>query len=68
VLYKHGGTYLDADTLFLRDMGVGREFCKRWSAEPYANSAVLRLEQGSETGFVLLARCAELASCHPGTC
>lgn len=73
VLYKHGGTYVDADTMFLRDLGslsgkngFTSEFCYRWSADrQYGNSAVLRLQPGSETATSLLARCVAESSCRP---
>jgi hypothetical protein len=73
ILYKHGGTYVDADTMFLRDLGVlsrqngfAPEFCYRWSVDrPYGNSAVLRLLPGSQTAASLLARCVAVSSCRP---
>jgi hypothetical protein len=73
VLYNHGGTYVDIDTMFLRDLNLVRqvthsadEFCYRWSAHlPYGSSAVLRLRQRSETARALLERCCEINSCHP---
>lgn len=72
-LYKHGGTYVDIDTMFLRDMSpllrnehLHDEFCYRWSAHlPYGNSAVLRLSQYSETARALLFKCGEVNSCRP---
>ena len=73
VLYKHGGTYVDIDTMFLRDLNLVRhvahsadEFCYPWSAHlPYGNNAVLRLRQRSETARALLERCCEINSCDP---
>jgi hypothetical protein len=73
VLYKYGGTYVDMDTMFLRDMSallrnehLNDEFCYRWSAHlPYGNSAVLRLRQYSETARTLLVKCGEVGSCRP---
>jgi hypothetical protein len=73
VLYNDGGTYVDADTMFLRDLGplsaengFAREFCYRWSVDrPYGNGAVLRLRPRSETATSLLARCIVESSCHP---
>jgi hypothetical protein len=73
VLYKHGGTYADMDMMFLRDMRelfgdsrVRREFCYAWSVgRPHANSAILRLRQGSEVARTLLLRADECKSCHP---
>ena len=72
-LYKYGGTYVDMDTMFLRDMRVllddpyvPDEFCYRWSADqPHGNSAVLRLRQGSDTARALMAASAERGSCDP---
>jgi hypothetical protein len=72
VLYTYGGVYADMDVVFLRDlsplMRAARppEFCYRWSAaQPYANSAVLALEQHSAAAGALLARCREKRSCRP---
>ncbi|MGH9049106.1 MAG: glycosyltransferase [Acidimicrobiia bacterium] len=75
VLYKHGGTYVDMDVMFLRDLRMLRsdarfsgEFCYRWSTHlPYGNSAVLALRKESDTALALLARCAETGSCYPRT-
>jgi Glycosyltransferase sugar-binding region containing DXD motif len=72
-LYKHGGVYLDLDTMLLRDLGellaqpfVTEDFCYRWSAHlPYANNAVLRFRRGSENARKLLERSVELGSCNP---
>lgn len=72
-LHHHGGVYLDLDMMLLRDLGelfdqpfITEEFCYRWSADqPYANSAFLRLSQGSQTTQELLARSAKLGSCRP---
>jgi hypothetical protein len=72
VLHNHGGTHVDADTMFLRDMeelldslAPREEYCYRWSAMPRATSAVMRLEQGSETAEALLLKCRERGSCRP---
>jgi hypothetical protein len=73
VLYKYGGIYTDMDVMFLRDFSVLHhnasfrdEFCYRWSAHiSYANSAVLRLNQESDTAHALLVRCGEVGSCRP---
>jgi hypothetical protein len=73
VLYKYGGIYVDMDTMFLRDIRIllghptfQDEFCYHWSSHmPYANSAVLRLHERSETGRALLARCVACGSCRP---
>jgi hypothetical protein len=72
-LYKLGGTYLDLDTMVLRDMAelfgapsLPDEFCYQWSAGlPYPNQAVLRLRRQGEVGRAVLARCAEAGSCDP---
>jgi hypothetical protein len=70
-LYRHGGTYIDIDTMLVRDFGTllacfDEEFCYRWSAHmPFANSAVLRLQKQSATALRLLERCAAQNSCHP---
>jgi hypothetical protein len=73
VLYKYGGIYTDMDVMFLRDFSASyhngsfhNEFCYRWSSHiSYANSAVLRLKQQSETARALLVRCCEVGSCRP---
>jgi hypothetical protein len=72
VLHNHGGVYVDADTMFLRDMGVlldvlspGEEFCYQWSSKPCGTTAIMRLHQGGETVNRLLARCEERGSCRP---
>jgi hypothetical protein len=73
VLYNHGGTYVDMDMMFLRDLGplLGsglshEEFCYQWSSHmPFGNSAVLRLRQRSATAATLLAKCAAGGHCHP---
>lgn len=64
VLYHYGGVYVDADTLFLRDLsplvhtpGYRDEFCYHWSSHmPYGNNAVLRLRRHGETAFALQTR------------
>jgi hypothetical protein len=74
-LYKHGGTYADMDTMFLRDMRVlfrdpyfSDEFCPHWSSlRPCGNSALMRLRQRSDTGRALLARCVRLRNFRPRT-
>jgi len=73
VLYKYGGTYVDMDTMFLRDMSMllrnehfDCEFCYRWSAHiSHGNSAVIRLRQHSEAARTLLVKCGEVGSCRP---
>jgi len=72
ILHSYGGVYVDLDTLFLRDFGplldsdLGSEaFCYRWSAQPYANSAILRLGRGSKLSTDLIAHCRRIGSCHP---
>jgi hypothetical protein len=71
-LYKHGGVYLDLDMMVLRDLGElfrepfgAGEFCYRWSDQPYANHAVLRLRPGSETAQAMVEKAVEVGSCDP---
>ncbi len=56
--HRFGGTYLDADTVFLRDWeelwGWKGAFAYRWSRLPTYNTAVLRLNKGSALGTFLL--------------
>ncbi|KAJ7874834.1 hypothetical protein B0H14DRAFT_3437619 [Mycena olivaceomarginata] len=56
--HKHGGIYVDADTLFLRDWeemwGWKGAFAYRWSFHDKYNTAVLRLRKGSALGHFLL--------------
>ncbi|KAJ6495682.1 hypothetical protein C8R47DRAFT_1116088 [Mycena vitilis] len=56
--HKHGGIYVDADTLFLRDWeemwGWKGAFAYRWSWHDSYNTAVLRLRKGSALGHFLL--------------
>ena len=72
VLHSYGGVYVDLDTLFLRDFAAlldsdlgSQAFCYRWSNQPYANSAILRLFRGSELAADLIAHCRRIGSCHP---
>ncbi|KAG8896346.1 hypothetical protein FRB99_008932 [Tulasnella sp. 403] len=55
--HRFGGTYLDADTIFLRDWeelwGWKGAFAYRWSRLPTYNTAVLRLNRGSALGTFL---------------
>ena len=72
-LYKHGGVYLDLDTMLLRDLSdlfdqpfMTEDFTYRWSADlPYGNNAVLRFRRGSENAWKLLERSAKEGSCNP---
>jgi glycosyl transferase-like sugar-binding protein len=72
-LYNHGGTYLDLDTMLIRDFGellaqpfMTEDFCYRWSAHlPYGNNAVLRFGKGSENAWKLMQRSVELGTCNP---
>jgi WD repeat and SOF domain-containing protein 1 len=52
--HRYGGTYLDADTIFLRDWeelwGWKGAFAYRWSRLEKYNTAVLRLNKGSALG------------------
>ncbi|KAJ6558444.1 hypothetical protein DFH09DRAFT_922613 [Mycena vulgaris] len=56
--HKHGGIYVDADTLFLRDWeemwGWKGAFAYRWSFHDAYNTAVLRLRKGSALGHFIL--------------
>jgi len=55
--HRFGGTYLDADTLLLRDWeelwGWHGAFAYRWSRLPKYNTAVLRMAKGSALGSFL---------------
>ncbi|KAF8609461.1 glycosyltransferase family 32 protein [Ceratobasidium sp. AG-I] len=55
--HKFGGTYLDADTILLRDWeelwGWRGAFAYRWSRLEEYNTAVLRLNRGSALGSFL---------------
>jgi DDB1- and CUL4-associated factor 13 len=55
--HRFGGTYLDADTIFLRDWeelwGWKGAFAYRWSRLEKYNTAVLRLNKGSALGSFL---------------
>ncbi|KAG8919468.1 hypothetical protein FRC02_001636 [Tulasnella sp. 418] len=55
--HRFGGTYLDADSIFLRDWeelwGWRGAFAYRWSRLPTYNTAVLRLNKGSALGTFL---------------
>jgi len=72
-LYKHGGVYIDLDTMLLRDLRELRaqpfmtdEYSYRWSAHlPYGNNAVLRFNRGSENALKLLERAVEVGTCTP---
>ncbi|KAJ6602155.1 hypothetical protein B0H10DRAFT_2081063 [Mycena sp. CBHHK59/15] len=56
--HRHGGIYVDADTLFLRDWeemwGWKGAFSYRWSFHDKYNTAVLRLRKGSALGHFIL--------------
>lgn len=60
LLWHHGGWYVDADTVFLRDLRpLASEFpnddlCCRWAMQPFANNAVLRLDAQGDTATRLL--------------
>ncbi|KZV92485.1 hypothetical protein EXIGLDRAFT_768927 [Exidia glandulosa HHB12029] len=55
--HRFGGTYLDADTLLMRDWeelwGWRGAFAYRWSRLPKYNTAVLRMNKGSALGSFL---------------
>jgi hypothetical protein len=73
VLQRHGGLYVDMDTLFLRDLLIlldaplGRSpFCYRWSGQTeFATNAVFRQDAGARLGQELMTRARALGSCHP---
>lgn len=73
VLHNYGGTYVDADTMFLRDffdlydnLTDSNQYCYRWSSHmPYANSAVLRLKSNSSCARALLEKCSAVRNCGP---
>lgn len=56
--HRFGGTYVDADTLFLRDWeelwGWKGAFAYRWSWHDKYNTAILHLNKGSALGKFLL--------------
>ncbi|KAF9433701.1 hypothetical protein BGZ76_009096 [Entomortierella beljakovae] len=58
ILNRHGGIYLDADVLLLRDMSPffdsGLEFAYEWSNTRMYNTAVLRLFPGSSVARRIL--------------
>jgi hypothetical protein len=72
-LYKHGGVYLDLDTMLIRDLGelfsqpfMTDDLCYRWSAHlPYGNNAVLRFQRESENAWKLMERSIEMGTCNP---
>ncbi|KAG8947721.1 hypothetical protein FRC04_010495 [Tulasnella sp. 424] len=70
--HRFGGTYLDADTVFLRDWeelwGWKGAFAYRWSRLPTYNTAVLRLNKGSALGtFLFRTAFRNLFDFHPMT-
>ena len=58
LLLEYGGLWVDADTVFLRDLSPfwPYEFAERWSHHAAHNTAVLRLFAGSKLGKVLWER------------
>jgi glycosyl transferase-like sugar-binding protein len=70
-LYKYGGVYFDLDVLFLRNFlelfGVlpAGEFCYQWSSQPYANTALLKLEKESSIATHLLSKSIKGLDFHP---
>jgi hypothetical protein len=72
VLHRHGGLYIDMDTLLLRDLTIlldspsgNRPFCYCWSGESVATNAISRLERESTLGIELMAHARSIGSCHP---
>jgi hypothetical protein len=58
ILNRYGGMYLDADVLLLRDMSpfydAGMEFAYEWSNQLMYNTAILRLNKGSNVARRIL--------------
>ncbi|KAG0296066.1 hypothetical protein BGZ96_010230 [Linnemannia gamsii] len=58
ILNRYGGMYLDADVLLLRDMSpfydAGIEFAYEWSNQLMYNTAILRLNKGSNVARRIL--------------
>lgn len=71
ILHKYGGIYFDLDVLFLRDFQILLncypldEFCYAWSAEPHANSAILKINKGSNNSKNLISKSVNAKSFHP---
>jgi len=70
ILYRHGGVYVDMDTMFLRDFGVlfdtygDGSFCYRWSArQHFGTNAIMYMERANPLGLELIRRCIEIGSC-----
>jgi hypothetical protein len=72
VLYRHGGIYVDIDTLFLRDfqeliaspLGAS-PFVYRWSAHStYFSNAILYIPHGHPLALQLMQHCRAVGSCH----
>lgn len=71
ILHNEGGIYVDADTVFLRDLhelpsGIFQsdEFCSQWSSHIRSgNNAFLRLRRGSATAVALMNRAVAESSC-----
>ena len=67
LLLEYGGLWVDADTIFLRDLSPfwPYEWAERWSLHVAHNTAMLRLFAGSKIGQQS-ARCPILM--HDVTC
>ena len=70
--HRFGGTYLDADTILLRDWeelwGWHGAFAYRWSRLKVYNTAVLKMQRGSALGnFIFRTAVANELDFHPMT-
>jgi hypothetical protein len=71
-LYRHGGVYMDIDTLFLRDFRellaspLGESpFVYRWSAHcPYFSNAIIYIPHTHPLALQLMLHCLAVGSCH----
>ncbi|MBV9549261.1 MAG: hypothetical protein JO256_06255 [Alphaproteobacteria bacterium] len=70
-LFRHGGVYMDIDTLFLRDFMPlmssydHAPFVYRWSAHcPYFSNALIYNPAGHPLAGQLMAHCRRVGSCH----
>ncbi len=71
-LYRHGGLYVDIDTLFLRDFQdliaspFGESpFVYRWSAQcDYFSNAIIYIPAGHPLAGQLMLHCVRVGSCH----
>ena len=71
ILHKYGGVYFDADMLFLRSLQPllhhipAREFCYQWSAQHYANTAILKMEREGDVSKTVMARALKIRNFQP---